>query len=1043
MIKNRILVVDDDVRLRTLFKDVLMRYSIKVVEAGSGKLALEKVAKNDFDLVFVEAGLPDTSGVEVMNEMLKTRPALKIVLMTGQTSRKNTIRTMKIGAIEYLTKPFDLKHIHRILRQHLFEGIVKLGDGALVMPKELETTTNQRVFEQGKVLVVAGQEALCELITGVIEQAGCEVKTAVDYKSTVKLMGQEYFNLVIADVNLEGQSGLDLLKWVKANYNECEVVLITISPKIETISKAMHWGAFDFIVRPFPSLEIIMDTVRRALTRYAIADANRKLTRQLKQQNFGLELLYKISSSIGYSTDYDVLVNTIMQSLAKIMPFDLAVSLIVEPTHSLSIYMAGDIPTINVEKSEKQVFEAFSMMSTQPIEQAKCKLNVVRIKQESNANEHQKVRSTRKVGLSQTFFNVPILVNDHLIGMINISSLSSYQFSEADVRLLSTIANQMAQAIERIRWIVTSEKSKMEMMVENMVEGVMMLDERGAPVIINPRARKALGLDGNESDAAGEDIKTKMHQLGLDTIIMECHLRKEPIVSEITLPHERKLILRCEVSMVGDGKGKVIGTVIVLRDITHEKEVDRMKSEFVSTVSHELRTPMTIIRESVSQVMDGLLGEINEGQKKNLMMSQKNIDRLSRIINELLDISKIEAGKVVLKKQLVDVVRIARDVMLSLNKKAAKKGLKIVGDFSSEKLELYADRDKLVQVFTNLVANAIAFTKKGGIRIFIKEGRGFIQVSVSDTGKGISQQDMPQIFEKFQQFERTAGAGEKGTGLGLTISRSIVEMHQGRIGVESKLGGGTTFRFILPKYTILGILRHVVSEGIIQALENKSSLSVAAFELRHPDERLKNLVLKSLRVSSDMVFKGQSGIYAVLPATAKKEALAAVGRIRLQIKADLGDKYTEDMVACKVVGFPEDGRSAKELLWSLGGELMKKKQVLIVDNEPEFCHLLANRLNEEKRFECHEAGDGADALKKMRITMPDIIICDIRMPRMNGFEFMDILNKDPETRRIPVIVLTSFEKERARISKSYSNSFSLSKSESELRQAIDIINHVI
>ena len=229
------------------------------------------------------------------------------------------------------------------------------------------------------------------------------------------------------------------------------------------------------------------------------------------------------------------------------------------------------------------------------------------------------------------------------------------------------------------------------------------------------------------------------------------------------------------------------------------KKFDQLKNDFISTVSHELRTPLTVIRESISQILDGLLGETTKKQREFLSMGLRNIDRLSRIINNLLDISKIEAGKIVLNREKINIVDVANGVNSSFVPQAKAKGIKILTKFSNETIEVYADKDRIIQVFTNLVGNALKFTKQGHIEISVADMTEVVECGVYDTGQGIAQEDLPLIFNKFQQFGRIAGSGEKGTGLGLSIVKGIIELHQGKIWAESKVGQGSKFKFSLPK----------------------------------------------------------------------------------------------------------------------------------------------------------------------------------------------------------------------------------------------------
>ena len=230
------------------------------------------------------------------------------------------------------------------------------------------------------------------------------------------------------------------------------------------------------------------------------------------------------------------------------------------------------------------------------------------------------------------------------------------------------------------------------------------------------------------------------------------------------------------------------------------KKLDELKSDFISVVSHELRTPLSIIKEGISLVLDEVPGKLKGEQKKILNMSKDNIDRLARIINDLLDMSKIEAGRMELKKVPLDLSRAVKDACAKWKLESDRKKQKLLISAPDSPINIYADPDKLDQVINNLILNAITYTpEKGRIKVELKDKNQTAEVSVSDTGIGIAKEDLPKVFDKFQQFGRKAGPGAKGTGLGLAIVKQLVEMHGGNIKVESEINRGSKFTFSLLK----------------------------------------------------------------------------------------------------------------------------------------------------------------------------------------------------------------------------------------------------
>ncbi len=232
------------------------------------------------------------------------------------------------------------------------------------------------------------------------------------------------------------------------------------------------------------------------------------------------------------------------------------------------------------------------------------------------------------------------------------------------------------------------------------------------------------------------------------------------------------------------------------------QKLDQLKSDFVSTVSHELRTPLAITTEGLSLVLDGVLGPLTEKQKKILTTGKRNIERLHTIINDLLDISKIEAGKIEIKSGFIDFRKILINHLESFQSVVNAKKITLQSSLPKAAVYLYIDEDKIIQVMNNLLNNAVKFTPEGGgIMVGMTVNRDEVLVSVKDTGVGINEEDMTRLFEKFQQFSRAPGPGIKGTGLGLAICKSLVELHGGQIWAESRVGKGTTFFFTIPKLT--------------------------------------------------------------------------------------------------------------------------------------------------------------------------------------------------------------------------------------------------
>jgi signal transduction histidine kinase len=230
------------------------------------------------------------------------------------------------------------------------------------------------------------------------------------------------------------------------------------------------------------------------------------------------------------------------------------------------------------------------------------------------------------------------------------------------------------------------------------------------------------------------------------------------------------------------------------------QELDRLKSDFVSNVSHELRTPLTAIKGAVDLVLREVAGPLTEKQTHYLTRVRSNTQHLAGLINDLLDLSKIESGKIEVKTGLVSLGGLTHEVVETLRPVAAEKVIALELTISEQSILVRADRDKINQILMNLIGNAIKFTPAQG-RIAVSaliNGNGEALVSVSDTGQGVPPDEKEKIFDKFYQIAEMGGAKPKGTGLGLAISKALVELHGGKIWVEPEPNGGSTFYFTLP-----------------------------------------------------------------------------------------------------------------------------------------------------------------------------------------------------------------------------------------------------
>lgn len=353
--------------------------------------------------------------------------------------------------------------------------------------------------------------------------------------------------------------------------------------------------------------------------------------------------------------------------------------------------------------------------------------------------------------------------------------------------------------------MVLEEKLKIEAIIHGIADGVVVTDKNHRIITINPAAKKIFGWEAGKI-IGKEMISSQFDCNELIAIFEKLYNAKTKTYSKeikiLNLIAENDKILKVISSAIFHKNGDLMGIVSVFNDITHLKMLDKMKSDFVSNVSHELRTPLSSIKGSVDNMLDGIIGGVTEKQQQYLLRIKNNTDRLIRLINELLDLSRIESGKIRLKLLPLSIRDMIKDVTENITSVAAEKDIKFLIPDENANFVVIADRDKLNQIFINLLDNAVKFSKEKG-RIEIKteqEDNNFIKVSVIDNGMGISGEDKERIFDRFYQTGNGSVAKTKGTGLGLAITKSLVELHGGKIWVDSEIGKGSKFLFTLPLY---------------------------------------------------------------------------------------------------------------------------------------------------------------------------------------------------------------------------------------------------
>ncbi len=399
--------------------------------------------------------------------------------------------------------------------------------------------------------------------------------------------------------------------------------------------------------------------------------------------------------------------------------------------------------------------------------------------------------------------------------------------SDDEVGTLAKEFNEMRRNLKIAVDQLTQEERKLTTIVDNLAEGLIVVEPTGNVLYVNPVAERLLNLGdtsglGNyialdtaageirwtkaSKDTETEHTETKTADMKILSASQRETTQHQTMIAEIKVHEElpntsNPRVLRIIASHFPDESNNIAGTVYVFDDITNEHEIEQMKSEFVSLVSHELRTPLTSIIGFISLILDGKTGEINPKQQESLGRALRQSERLAELINDLLDISRIEAGRIEMKQEQVQIDAIAEQRIEELRPQADEKAISLLLETPPNLPTTIGDADRIGQVFINLIGNAIKYTPDNGkvtVRIS-KPTQNNFHVEVIDTGPGIPAEERGKVFDKFRQLGSVQTRQQGGSGLGLSIASGIVEAHGGKLWVDTGDNGhGSNFQFFMP-----------------------------------------------------------------------------------------------------------------------------------------------------------------------------------------------------------------------------------------------------
>jgi len=688
----------------------------------------------------------------------------------------------------------------------------------------------------------------------------------------------------------------------------------------------------------------------------AIAIHNAQLYSEAEEQRQTATALAQLAWTLNTTLNLNDVLNIALRQLSRALVFDTAAIHLLEGRDLMVVAGSGfEFPeaVIGQSFSPDENNLGYQVMLAQHV-------HVVADVQQLSEWGHAR-REVEGVTTIRSWIGAPLVVQGKSIGLLTVDKHEPDFYRQEDIVVAEAFASHIAMAVHNARLYQMSQqraaemakmahniavdRSKLDAILRNIADGLIVTDASGSIIMINPAFETLFGRAAGT--LVGQQLAAVLAHPELQGLIHQALQQTEAtIMAEISLP-DGQVLKAASAAIVDDDL--LVGTVSVLRDVTHEKEVDRMKTEFISAVSHELRTPLTsvlgfakLITRSFDRDVLPLLPDDTPDLVKSIQRITDNLriilvegERLTHLINDVLDIAKLESGKVEWRDEPLDVTHMVDQALQGVRQVATAKGLALRVSMAKGLPLLLADPLRIRQLLDNLLSNALKFTETGAIEVTaerLEPGQpihswraphsGAILLTVQDSGPGISESDLPRIFMRFQQLAADALTDKpRGTGLGLAICREIVNHYKGVIWVESQFGSGATFCVALP---------------------------IVQFEGVSTQQSLAQVVTSEIRPRTT----------GMLPSLEERLPL-----------------------------------------------------VLIVDDEVYIRSLLMQEL-ERAGYRTLQASTGTEALLLARRHHPALILLDVMMPDISGFDVLRILKSDPATQSVPVVILSIVEDRR-------------------------------
>jgi len=812
MAGETILVVDDKLESLEFITEYLLRPNGYVpLVAANGREGLKMALAERPDLMILDFKMPGISGLEVLRDLREKQADIPVILMTAYGSEDDIVTAFRLGAKDYLSKPFRIEemlaaiervlserrqleertHLQRELEEHVKELTTLYGSNVeLVLNRIVEAAVSVSAADEGYLLLVDKQTnelyLRAALNLGESFATGFRLRTEDSIAGRVVRTGQPaMYNYLEDTQRFKVKTGYLVKSLINVPLRTKDGVIGVLGVDNQHSSKTFSRTDLDMLTS-------LADYAAIAIENASLYDrTDHALTRRMQE----LSIMQEVARELNAMLDMDRIASLILRQALRMTSAEAG----------LVGLQVGD----GLEwTSQGYLTPALEGTDWEP------KWDTGIIGRVTGSRQPALVGDVltdpdggRALPQTRSQLVVPILRGERVLGIIDLESSKVNFFTEDDQRFLLGLTDHAAVAVENARLfeVVIGEQWKNKLILQSIADGVYTVDRSLRILTFNPAAERITGW--RAAGVQGKLCSTVFRDVGSDgpghqtLLIQEALDSGEPATSggeEPAILHRdgREIFLSSSAAPLLNREGGIVGAVVTFRDVSAEREFDRLKSDFVSLVSHELRSPLANISASVELMLDPSLDRSLLEEMLQIVHSQSQ--SLVRVVEDILDVSQIEAGQMKLRLEPVTLLPLMRQTIRTHQEQTSQHQLMLKSPRSVP--FVVADQNKLEIVLNNLVENAINYSPDGG-RVLIElvgPKDGEITINVIDEGIGISEEHLDRIFDRFYRVDTGDDRQVYGHGLGLHISKRLVELQGGRIWVQSKKDQGSCFSFTLP-----------------------------------------------------------------------------------------------------------------------------------------------------------------------------------------------------------------------------------------------------